>query len=241
MELSMFSLSATYYDIIYEAIGKNYELEANHLVATIRQYQHSTINTLLDIACGTGEHLKYLQKDFAVEGLDLDSELLQSAKQKMSSIPLHHANMLDFDLVRKFDVVVCLFSSIGYVVTKQGLHLAIKNMQKHTAPGGLLVVEPWFGPSQFHSGFVHAVFVDQPNLKIARMNVSKVIDGNISMLDFQYLVATPEGVNHFTEHHELGLFTHDEYLAAFTDCGMEIKYDEQGLDGRGLYIGINPI
>jgi len=236
----MFSPTANFYDIIYETIGKNYELEANRLTSFVQQYQSNSAKTLLDVACGTGEHLKYLQKDFIVEGLDLDAKLLKSVNQKLPDVRVHHANMLDFDLNRKFDVVVCLFSSIGYVVTKQKLNLAIKNMQRHTSTSGLLLIEPWFSPEQFHSGAVHATFVNQPNLKIARMNVSKVIDGNISVLEFQYLIATPEGVNHFTEHHELGLFTHDDYLAAFAECGMKTMYNEQGLDGRGLYIGINP-
>jgi SAM-dependent methyltransferase len=148
--------------------------------------------------------------------------------------------MLDFDLGRKFDVVTCLFSAIGYVVTKENLHLAIQNMQKHTAPGGLILVEPWLRPDQFHSTGVHAIFVDRPDLKIARMNANKVIDGKITVLDFEYLIATPEGTQHFKERHELCLFTHEEYLSAFADCGMKTIYDEQGLDGRGLYIGINP-
>ncbi len=236
----MFAPSANYYDIIYETMGKNYELESSRLLSFVQKYKSGSCKTLLDVACGTGEHLKYLQKDFSVEGLDFDEELLKSVSQKLPGIPVHHANMLDFNLERKFDVVACLFSSIGYAVKKENLFLGISNMQKHTSAGGLLFVEPWFSPEQFHSGVVHAAFVNQPKLKIARMNVSKVIDGKISVLDFQYLIATPEGVKHFSERHELGLFTHEEYLVAFQECGMKVMYDEEGLDGRGLYIGINP-
>lgn len=239
LELSMFSLSAKYYDTIYETVGKNYELEANRLISFVQKYQTYSAKTLIDVACGTGEHLKYLKSNYTVEGLDLDNELIKIAKQKLPEIKIHNSDMLDFDLKRKFDVVVCLFSSIGYVVTKEKLYLAIKNMQKHTATGGLLIIEPWFSPKQFRSGMVHATFVNQPDLKIARMNISKVIEANISMLDFQYLIATPKGINHFSEHHELGLFTHDDYLTAFAKCGMKPLHDENGIEGRGLYIGIN--
>lgn len=235
----MFSPSANYYDIIYKTLGKDYELEANRLASLVQEYQSFPAKTLLDIACGTGEHLKYLQKDFLVEGLDLDEELLKLVHQKLPAVPLHHANMLDFDLGRKFDVVACLFSSIGYMVTIENLHRAIKNIQKHTSAGGLIVVEPWFSPEQFYSTGAYAIFVDQPDLKIARMNVNKVMDGKISVLDFQYLIATPEGINHVTESHKLGLFTHEEYLVAFAECGLKTIHDVQGLDGRGLYIGIN--
>jgi SAM-dependent methyltransferase len=235
----MFSLTADYYDIIYENLGKNYDLESSQLIEFIRRLQHFPPKTLLDIACGTGGHLQYLQNEFVVEGLDLDANLLQHAREKLPGIPFHHANMLDFDLKRKFDVIVCLFSSIGYVGTRERLHLTIKNMQRHLVPGGLLVVEPWFGPDKFRPGLVHAIFVDQPNLKIARMNISKIMDGDKSVLDFEYLIATPQRIFHFTENHILGLFTHADYLAAFAASGMDTVYDEEGLDGRGLYIGVN--
>ncbi|MDZ4765915.1 MAG: hypothetical protein SGI73_15325 [Chloroflexota bacterium] len=59
------------------------------------------------------------------------------------------------------------------------------------------------------------------------MNVSYVEAGNISILDFHYLIATPAGVESFTERHELGLFPSADYLA---DCRAA------GVDGRGLYI-----
>ena len=72
------------------------------------------------------------------------------------------------------------------------------------------------------------------------MNVSGRRD-NIALLDFHYLVATPEGIEHFTEHHELGLFTDAEYQHAFTRAGLDVTHDAGGLIGRGLYIGARPL
>jgi len=97
-------------------------------------------------------------------------------------------------------------------------------------------VEPWITPQQWRKRSVHANFVDQPELKIARMNISKN-RGRLSVLDMHHLVATPNRVEHFVERLELGLFTHDEYLDAFRRAGLETSYDSEGLMGRGLYIG----
>ena len=36
---------------------------------------------------------------------------------------------------------------------------------------------------------------------------------------------------------ELGLFTRDEMTWAFEFAGMDVRYDSEGLMGRGLYIG----
>jgi hypothetical protein len=61
----------------------------------------------------------------------------------------------------------------------------------------------------------------------------------MSIIEFHYLVGTPRGVEHFTELHELGLYTHEEYLAAFEACGLDIRYEKDGLIGRGVYVGIH--
>ena len=54
------------------------------------------------------------------------------------------------------------------------------------------------------------------------------------------LVATADGVERFEEPHELGLFTHPEYLEAFRAAGLEGEHDAEGLMGRGLYVGWAP-
>jgi len=113
-------------------------------------------------------------------------------------------------------------------------------MARHLLPGGVLLVGPFFPPEAWHVGEPHAIFVDQPHLKIARMNVSGRRD-NSALLDFHYLVSTPEGIEHFTEHHELGLFTGAEYWHTFTNAGLDVVHDAEGLIGRGLYIGVRSL
>ena len=108
-------------------------------------------------------------------------------------------------------------------------------MNKHLLPGGVLLIEPWFTPEQWNPGRVYTLHVDEPNLNIIRMSHSGQ-RGNLSVLEFQYLVGTPKGIKHSTEIHILGLFTHKEYLDAFKAAGLSVIHDPKGLDGRGLYI-----
>ena len=232
----MFSKSAKFYNALYGSMGKDYSAEAQKVHQIIQQYKRSSGNTLLEVACGTGLHASLLQKDYQVEGLDLDPEMLAVARQNYPDIPLHQADMAEFDLGKQFDAITCLFSSIGYVKTKERLEGAIQTMVRHLCSGGVLIVEPWFTPEQWKPGRVSALFVDQPELKICRMNISEV-DGLLSFFVFHYTVGTPQGVEYFTERHELGLFTQEECLKAFHKAGLETIHDPEGLDGRGLYIG----
>jgi ubiquinone/menaquinone biosynthesis C-methylase UbiE len=230
----MFSKTARYYDKIYSF--KDYRAEAQSLTAVIDQNLRSGGNRLLDVACGTGHHIEHLKKRFAVEGLDLSEELLELARQQNPDVLFHQADMVHFELARQFDVVTCLFSSIGYVRTVENLRQAINCMAQHVVPGGVVLIEPWFTPDTWHPGTVHAMLIDEPELKIARVNTS-FSEGRLSYFDLHYLIGTPQGTEHFVERHELGLFDRDEMTAAFEAAGLEVSYDEEGLTGRGLYIG----
>lgn len=233
----MFNKSAAFYDAIYATAGKDYAQEAERLHGFIQTHKRTADNTLLDVGCGTGAHLPYLPPGYTVEGLDIDAEILAVARQKFPDVAFHQGDIVDFALGRAFAVVTCLFSSIGYVKSLPRLQQALQNLARHTSPGGLVLIEPWFGPGVLQPGFLHAVLVDQPELKVARISRNE-IEGNVSILNFHYLIATPEGVEYTTERHELGLFTHEEYLAAFAASGLRVVHDAAGLNGRGLYIGI---
>lgn len=138
---------------------------------------------MLDVACGTGLHLAYLKDQYTVEGLDLDPNMLKIARRRCPGVPFHQGDLVDFDLGRTFDVVLCLFSSIGYAKTLARMQQAVQTMARRLRPGGLLVVEPWLTPDVFETGLIDARFIDEPDLKIARMN-TVVAEGRLTIVDF---------------------------------------------------------
>ena len=222
------------YDLFYD--WKDYRAEAEK-VRELVAARSPDARTLLDVACGTGSHLVHLRDWYAVEGLDLNAGFLKVASRRLPEVKLHEADMRDFDLGHTFDVVTCLFSSIGYVQTTDGLSRAVEGMARHLAPSGVLIVEPWFSPSTFDPSVMGRVVVaERPDLRAVRMNGSRV-KGNLSIMDFHYLVARPGTVEHLTETHTLGIFTDDEYRSAFERAGLTVEYDGEGLMGRGLWIG----
>ncbi len=236
----MFSKSAQYYDEIYASIEKDYAAEAGKAHKIIQKFKQSPGKSLLDVACGTGVHAGYLNKYYQVEGVDLDPQMISVARKKHPKIRFHQGDMTDFDLGRQFDAIVCLFSSIGYVKTKSRLQKAIKTMDRHLLPGGVLLVEPWFTPKQWKPGRTFSLHIDKPDLKIVRMSRSGQ-RGKVSFIEFQYLFGTSKGIEHSVEMHELGLFTHQEYTAAFRAAGLNLTHDPKGLDDRGLYIGAKTV
>jgi SAM-dependent methyltransferase len=228
--------SVAYYDRIYASQGKDYAEEAKYLVDLIKLRGIGKRSTLLDVACGTGGHLFYLQKHLAVEGVDVSLDFIRIARSKLPKTKFFVGDMRTFTTGKEYNVVTCMFSSIGYMATLKQLQAAVRNMTKHVKKGGLLIIEPWFSPGQMENGRVSVTVVEEERLKLVRMNTIKV-EGNLSSFDFHYLVGTSSGTEHFVEKHRLGLHTRYEISDAFERCGLSVEYEEKGPTGRGLYLG----
>jgi len=231
--VTVFTRSAGIYDAVYSF--KDYPAEAARLHALIEERTPAAAS-LLDVACGTGKHLELLRRWYEVAGIDLDPDLLGIARERLPDVRLELADMTGFDLGRRFDVVTCLFSSVGYVGTVERLDAAVAAMAAHLEPGGTLIVEPWLEPEAWVVDRPSLLSVDEPDLKIARMTLSGR-EGRLAIMSFEYLVGTPEGIESFSERHEAALFTDEEYRAAFAAAGLAVEHDREGLIGRGLYIG----
>ncbi len=228
----MFSKSAHLYDILYSF--KDYPAESQMIIDLI-QKEMPDARTVLDVACGTAEHDKYLSRKYQVDGLDLDPEFVRIASEKNPQGSFYRADMRDFDLGKTYDVILCLFSSIGYVKTLDNVIKALSCFKRHLNPGGVILVEPWFTPEVWQLGSMHMLPAETDDLKVCRINTSGR-EGNISILDFHYLVGTEGKIEYFTERHELGLFTVGQMSSAFEAAGLGVRHDPEGLTGRGMYI-----
>jgi ubiquinone/menaquinone biosynthesis C-methylase UbiE len=228
----MFTESAAFYDLLYGFL--DYE-EAVRRIDAILAREAPTAETLLDVGCGTGRHLELLRERYRVEGLDINPVMLESARDRCPGVQLHEADMADFSLEQRFDVITCLFSAIAYVRTEERMRAATLAMRRHLNPGGVLLVEPWFTPEAYWTGTITANQVDEEDLKIAWMYTSER-EGSLSVLDMHYLIGRPTGIECVRERQELGLFTEEQHLDAFRAAGLDARFEPEGLFGRGLYV-----
>ena len=233
---SDFLASAELYDAIYHF--KNYARECQRLFKIIAELLPQA-HTVMDAACGTGEHSRFLKDFFSVDGVDLNPDYLAAAQRKNPAGNYIRADITDFDLGRKYDVVTCLFSAIGYVKTVERLQRAVVCMARHVRPGGILLVEPWFTPERWRPGALSINTGEIPGGLVCRMALSRRQD-RLSVLALHYLRGGDNGITHYSERLELGLFTREEMEQAFVRAGMRVAYDPEGLMGRGLYAGRQP-
>jgi SAM-dependent methyltransferase len=230
----MFSASAEFYDLLYSGLN-DYASETAAIASLIRA-RHPTCRTVLDVGCGTGEHACRLTTlGFHVDGIDLDPGFVAIARRKCASGEFVEADMTDFDLHRQYDAVLCLFSSIGYARTLEGVGKALGCFRAHLAPDGVMLVEPWFTPGRLDTTRVDVNTAAAGGVRVTR--TSRIdIDGRISRLFFDYDVTDASGTRRLHEVHELGLFTTKEMLRVFHEAGLSVEHDSKGLMDRGLYI-----
>lgn len=228
----MYSKTADIYDKVYGF--KDYSDEAKR-VRELISLEHPSAKTILDVACGTAEHAKLLSSDYSLDGIDLQPEFVAIASAKVPHGIFKVADMRSFDMGKRYDVIQCLFSSIGYLLSEEDVVQALECFKRHLNPNGVMLVEPWLGPDQWTCGLPWMMTVDEPNLKICRMNVSAK-EGRVSILNFHYMVADPSGVSQFEETHRLALYTVEQMLGCFEKANLSVKHDPQGIFGRGMYV-----
>jgi SAM-dependent methyltransferase len=236
---------AELYDLLYASgiDGKDYSAEAGEIAALVRRARpHS--RTLLDIACGTGEHARYLSEvhGFEVDGIDISPDMIARARAKCPRGRFDIADMASFQLGRCYDGLLCMFSAIGHVVTLPRLRDTLACMRAHLAPGGVAVVQPYLTPDAIPKLGTREYCFESGDLKVRRTRFAE-LDGRCHRVSYHYNIEGPDGMREADEVEEWGLFTRDEMLATFSAVGLAATYDPSGWSdatGRGIYIALAP-
>lgn len=71
-DMKMWKELAKHYDLLYS--WKDYEKESEVIHKLIGKYKRTEGNKLLDVACGTGNHIQYLKGHYNIRGLDLNKD-----------------------------------------------------------------------------------------------------------------------------------------------------------------------
>jgi SAM-dependent methyltransferase len=167
--------------------------------------------------------------------------MLAVARKNVPGVKFSRGDMADFDVGRRFDVVLCLFSSIGYLKTRKEISMAVANFARHLKEGGVLIIEPWLRKSEWSDRTVHMQQYESNSLKIARMSFVHA-EGALSVLDERYLIGEKgKGVSYIRDLHKMRFFEVEPTLLALRKAGLDPRFTEDSLmPGRGLVIATKP-
>lgn len=238
METDDLEVFAEYYDQIYATRIKDYEKEVEILRNVISEIEHRKSKTLLDVGCGTGNHLKYLSNDFDCTGVDINGRMIEIARKKVAGAIFEVANMISLRLKDRFDVITCLFSSIGYVQNFENLVKTLEGFYEHLNDSGVLIVESWVFKKDFKKGTMSLDSFEDEDVKFVRMATSKITRSHW-LVFMHYLIGRNGEIKYLRELHKLALLGYEDYIKAFELAQFQdIKFLKDNLwkDCRGLFI-----
>ena len=129
----------------YDLVLKDLPYGLDFYVALAREVS----GPVLDIACGTGRILlPCLQAGVDIEGLDLFEPMLKTLRAKAAdlSLPprLHQADMSDFALPRRYELVMIPFNAFIHNMTQEAQIHCLQLCREHLLPGGKLAFDTFF-------------------------------------------------------------------------------------------------
>lgn len=114
-----------FYDESWSAWGVQY-------VDLIRWFAHehdARIQTVADIACGTGVLVKALRENgYEVVGLDRSPHMIERASAANPGIPFIVGDMSDTEIPDLVDLAICAFDSVNYLTEQDRLAAAFSNI-----------------------------------------------------------------------------------------------------------------
>lgn len=100
------------------------------------------VNSLLDVGCGTGKILEYLNAREKY-GFDLSEEMIEIATHQdtLASAHLSVQNMLTFQYDRAFDAIVATSDVLNYLNDEQEILQVFDRVSHHLNPGGVFIFD----------------------------------------------------------------------------------------------------
>lgn len=140
------------YDAMY--YDKDYQAEADLIHGLFQKYAQGPIKSVLDLGCGTGNHVfPLVERGYELAGVDLSEGMLTRARAKAAALTQGHkptfqlGDVRTVDVQRTFDGCIMMFAVLGYQLENADVLAALKTARKHLKPGGVFLFDVWYGPA----------------------------------------------------------------------------------------------
>ncbi len=140
------------YDAMYQ--DKDYAAECALVHRLFQTYGQGAVQTVLDLGCGTGNHVFPLaEHGYELTGVDLSEGMLERARAKAAALPAVNrptfrvGDVRHVELGRTFDGCLMMFAVLSYQLENADVLAALRTVRRHLRPGGLFVFDLWYGPA----------------------------------------------------------------------------------------------
>jgi len=215
----------------YYAIEDNHRDIENDIIL-IRSFLHGIPDpAILDLGCGTGEHLNQLHR-YGIQcvGIDSSSEMLDVARQRSSpKINFVQADLTSFDYYNDFNMVISLFGSLDYLINDEDVDKTFWNIWRALRDGGTAILEIWNAApirqiGQKNIAHVSSTTVNEQVIDRERGFVLKESPHGKAIVEvnYRYRIHGSTGSELLSDQHVMRAFTLDEIRPFITKNGLAI-------------------
>lgn len=173
MEHNAFYALPEVYEIAFSY--RNIAHECNFLTDIYRSICETAPASVLELACGPGDHAVELsRRGLRVAALDLSAEMTAYLRNRLgpagAGAEILTADMAEFSLTRPVDLAITMIDSLPYLTTNEQLVSHFRSVRRAVNPGGVYVVElrhpsdVWFPGSDRTT--VNAWTMERDDLKV---------------------------------------------------------------------------
>lgn len=196
------------------------ETEAERLVHLIVNNINSVSGSkVLDMACGSGRHaIIFASKGYEVTAIDLSKNLIAAAKTNAKKLNVNvefvNSDILEFNSNSKFDIVVNLFTSIGYFDDDEDNFKVILKAIDLLTDRGFFIID-YFNKNYLLKNLIPTtVFSDNGT----RITQNRFVDGN--RVRKNITIENDGTIDEFYE--SVRLYSHDEMVSFLKRAGFKI-------------------
>ncbi|NOH29626.1 class I SAM-dependent DNA methyltransferase [Vibrio mediterranei] len=132
---SLYTDLSGYYDLM--CVDIDYQAQS-HNVKRLHQLFGNQGNTHLDLACGTGPHVRhFIDYGYQSSGLDINQPMLDFASVRCPEAQFSLQNMSEFTVTQPLDLITCFLYSIHYCDGIERLKQCINSVFNALSVGGV--------------------------------------------------------------------------------------------------------
>ena len=226
----------------YDNLAEYYDQEWRNLTQDIPflvDLSKKTGGPVLELACGTGRiTFPVAQEGIEIWGIDNSAEMLTIGRKKLLTYPLEirdkvrfiEADMKDFELGKKFNLIFVPFNSFLLLSKKNEQEMCLQTVQRHLDDGGLFFIDVYSPKFEFCAEkkspirFLQHFYVPETKKTVLQWEyVERNMAEQIAEIDFLYEEYDRKGnLTRKTSHLTMGIIFRFELQFLLEKNGFEI-------------------
>ena len=220
------SYYSKFYDQIYSK--KNYIEEVKFLHSIFLKYKKNN-PWIIDIGCGTGQHLIQLLKlGHNVTGVDKSGDMINLARQKLKENGFEKNKIFQMDakdvhmISMKFDFAILMFNVVGYI---EDLKQFFLNLKKILNKDAVIIFDFWDGKAiKKQKPIPTKKIFKQKKSVLIKKSKGEIIDSNLLKVEID-LEIEEQGEKFFDkEIHFVRYYYLDKLKKIFLENGYNVSF-----------------